>query len=216
MRLGDVVRQVQRGFGDRQIVSASVAGSVLSVRSAAQSHGDGASQMKAVFEGWVLGHAVADWMRLRGKAPISSVKVLGSGGKPLEGYGTIPVATDTSVSQLPKDACRSAAGPLARGLLALVTARTLPYVRGSCVFVVKAAKPAAGTVAAADALPRMIGAIGLSNQRPYFFEVVSSRRVPLSSAAWMVEGGGATYARPGCDYVLAPAAPLGPSPKGRC
>lgn len=201
-----VVAQVQRSFGDARIVSASLSGSRLSVELALGRGSGGAAQMKAVFEAQVLGHAVADWQRDHGRKPLTTVQYRDSRGRVVPGYlaGGDPVESDPDVSPLGAGACRSAAEPAAKGLLTLASARTLPYMHGTCVFVLRTSKPHAGSQQAMAALTRMIGFSSKTpNERPWFFELLSSRGLRLSSAAWMPDDGGTTWARPGYAYALA-------------
>lgn len=205
--LGGAVAQVQRSFGDTRIVSASLSGSRLSVELALGRGSGGATQMKAVFEAQVLAHAVADWQREHGRKPVTTVLYRDSRGHVVPGYsaGGDPVESDPGVAPLGDGACRSAAEPAAKGLLALASARTLPYMHGTCVFVLRTSKPHAGSQQAMAALERMIQGLSSKtpNERPWFFELVSSRGVPLSSGAWMPGDGGTTWARPGYAYALA-------------
>jgi hypothetical protein len=204
MGLAAVVAEVKHGFGDGAITSASVDGSVLSVKLSVTKRSNPAAPIKAVFEAHVLAHAVADWMRLRGRAPITAVAVSDMHGGSLEGYGTtaVPVQGDPSVSPLSPAACLSAARPAATGLLSLASARTVPFMHGACVFVLKTSKPLAGSTAAIPALARMIQAIGPPNLRPFFFELVTRNGIPVSAASWMPDGGGTTWAKPGFAYAL--------------
>ena len=204
-RLGGVVAQVRRGFGDGRIVSASLDGSRLSVQLALGAGSGDAAQMKGVFEAQVLGHAVADWMRARGRKPIATVQYRDGRGRLIRGYlaGGDPVETDPDVSQERAGACRKAAERAVTGLLTLASARTLPYLHGTCVFILRTTKPRAGSQAAAGALERMIQAIGPPNERPWFFELVTRGGSAISSAAWLPGDGGTTWARPGYAYALA-------------
>jgi hypothetical protein len=203
MRLGDVVHQVQHRFGDKQIASASISGSALTVNLNLTRRSGAAAQMKAVFEAQVLAHALADWMRLQGRAPITVANYRDRQGKAILGYGEETIQGDPPVSQLNAAACKSAAKPAAKRLLSLVSARTLPYLHGTCVFVFRTSKPKAGSGEAMAALGRMIQAIGPPNQRPWFFELVARSGAPLSSASWMPDAGGTTWAKPGYAYALA-------------
>lgn len=203
MHLGNVIGQVRHRFGDRRILSASIAGSTLTVKLDVTRRSDQAAQMKGVFEAQVLGHAVADWMRLQRQEPIAVVSYRDRQGKTLLGYGDDTLESDPNVGQLSSAACMSAARPAAKGLLTLASARTLPYLHGTCVFVFRTSKPHAGSQMAAGALLKMINAIGPPNLRPWFFELLTRKAVPLSSASWMPDAGGATWAKPGYAYALA-------------
>ena len=203
MQFADVVAKVQRSFGDRRIVSASIDGLLLSVKLNLTRHSNQAAQMKGVFEAQVLGHAVADWMRFQGHKPITGVDYSNTQGKAILGYGVDRLEADPSVSSLSAAACKSAARPAAKGLLRLGSAQTLPYLHGTCVFIFRTAKPVAGSGEAMGALGRIIHAIGPPNERPWFFELVTRSGAPLSSAAWMPDAGGTTWAKPGYAYALA-------------
>lgn len=207
MRLDDVVARVQRAFGDRQILSASVDGSRLSVKLALTAHGGDAAPTEDVFEAQVLGHAVADWLRMRGEKPVTAVRSLDSRGRVIPGSLAEgdPIESDPGVAPLSATACESAAERAATGPLRLDSARTLPYLHGTCVFVLRTSRPLAGSRAAMGALGRMIHAVsaGAPNLRPWFFELVGRGGVPVSSAAWMPGDGGTTWARPGYAYAMA-------------
>jgi hypothetical protein len=209
-----VVAEVKRGFGDRRIVSASVKGSLLLVMlSVPHSHDVGAAdtfENRAVFEAQVLGHAVADWMRAHGQRPITTVRYRDTHGGALRGWALNgdPVEKDPSVSPLAAGTCESAAKAAttaASASLTLVSARTLPWINGTCVFVFQTADPVAGSAAAADVLQPIILTIGHpSNVRPWFFELDSENSgVGLTNAGWMPDGTGFTSAKPGLTYPLA-------------
>lgn len=211
--LDAVVAQVQRSFGDRRIVSASVAGSVLAVKlSVPHRHDIGASdtfENRAVFEAQVLGHAVADWMRARGQQPITTVRYRDTRGRSLRGWSLNgdSIERDPNVSPLAPGTCQSAAraASAGRASLTLVSAKTLPWINGTCVFVFQTADPLAGSAVAADALQPIILRIGHPpNVRPWFFELDSKGTgLGLTNAGWMPDGDGFTAAEPGLTYPLA-------------
>jgi hypothetical protein len=203
--LDEVVAQVRHNFGDRQIVSASLEGSVLSVTldlpGTSKTLGYGG---KGVFEARVLGAAVAEWMRAHGQEPITTVRYRDE-GKVILGWpgNNDPVENDPHVSPLPTDACDTAAKSAGLASLTLVSARTLPYLNGTCVFTFKAADLRAGSGAAMRALGRIWPAIGgPPNERPWLFELDDQNGVPKTGASWMPAGGGTTWATPGLAYPL--------------
>lgn len=207
-----VVALVQRSFGDRRIVSASVERSLLAVRvSVPHQGGEEAletSESRAVFEAQVLGHAVADWMRAHGRNPITTVRYRDTHGRTLSGWPpTAVVESDPNVFRLAPGTCDSAAKAAARGAasLMLVSAKTLPWINGTCVFVFQTADPAVGSEAAANALQRIILKVGHpQNMRPWFFELDAKRsNSGLTNAGWMPDGDGFTSAKPGLSYPLA-------------
>jgi hypothetical protein len=97
---------VQRSFGDRRIVSASVDGSLLTVTlSVPHSTDIGAAdtfENRSVFEAQVLGHAVADWMRAHGQQPLTTVRYRDTQGRSLRGWSLNgdPIGADPNVSPL--------------------------------------------------------------------------------------------------------------------
>jgi len=208
-----VVAQVQRSFGDQRIISASVEGSLLDVKLSVPRPGDvGAAdtfENRAVFEAQVLGHAVVDWMRAHGQQPITTVRYRDANGRSLRGWALNgdPVESDPNISPLTAGTCESAAREATAGQasLTLVSAKTLPWINGTCVFVFQTADPAAGSAAAADALQRIIPRIGdPPNVRPWFFELDSEANgLGLTDAGWMPDGDGFTSAKLGLTYPLA-------------
>jgi hypothetical protein len=200
-----VVAQVRRSFGDRQIVSASVEGSVLAVTvdvpGTSKTPGYG---VKGTFEAQVLGAAVADWMRSQGQEPITTVRYRDE-GKVIPGSlaNGDPVRSDPNVSPLATDACDTAAKAAATASLTLVSAQTLPYLNGTCVFTFEAADLETGSDAAMGALGRIISAIGgPPNERPWLFELDNQNGIPKTGASWMLNTG-TTWATPGLAYPLA-------------
>ena len=208
-----MVAQVRQSFGDRRIVSASVEGSLLTVTlSVPHPHDVGAAdtfENRAVFEAQVLGHAIADWMRAHGQTPITTVRYRDTRGGGLPGWSRSGdrIERDPNVSPLAAGTCESAAGTAASGQasLTLVSAQTLPWINGTCVFVFQTADPAAGSAAAADMLQRLILKFGHPlNTRPWFFELdAEGSNSGLTNAGWMPDGDGFTSARPGLTYPLA-------------
>lgn len=208
-----VVARVQRSFGDRRIVSASVEGSLLAVElSVPHPHDVGAAdtfENRAVFEAQILGHAVADWQRAHGQQAVTTVRYRDTNGRALSGWSLNgdPIESDPNVSPLAAGTCESAAEAAAaeQPSLRLVSARTLPWVNGTCVFVFQTADPAAGSAAAADVLQRIILSIGHPrNVRPWFFELdAEGSNSGLANAGWMPDGDGFTAAKPGLTYPLA-------------
>lgn len=201
--LDAVVAQVRHNFGDQQIVSASRKGSVLSVtldlRGTPKTPG---YADKGVFEAQVLGAAVAEWMRAHGHEPITTVRYWDK-GKVIPGWPSHgAVESDPHVSPLPADACHTLAKSAASASLTLVSARTLPYLNGTCVFTFKAADLKAGSGAAMGALNRMWNAMDSPNERPWVFELDDQNGVPKTGASWMPIGGGTTWATPGLAYPL--------------
>jgi hypothetical protein len=205
---------VRRSFGDRRIVSAFVEpGGILVVKlSVRHPHDVGAAETfenRAVFEAQVLGHAVADWMRAHGAQPITTVRPRDTRDRALRGWplNGEPVEKDPSVSPLAAGTCESAAMAAAAGRasLALVSAKTLPWINGTCVFVFQTAHPAAGSAAAAGVLQRIILKVGHPpNVRPWFFELDTEGSTSgLTNAGWMPDGEGFTSAKPGLTYPLA-------------
>jgi hypothetical protein len=207
-----VVALVQRSFGDRRIVSASVDGSRLVVTLSVPRQGDEEAfetfQSRAVFEAQVLGHAVADWMRAHGKKPITTVRYRrDTDGRALRGWPlTAAVESDPNVFRLAPGTCASAAEAAAKraASLTLVSAKTLPWINGTCVFVFQTTEPAAGSRAAANVLQRIILKVGHPpNVRPWFFELdAKGGNSGLTNAGRMPDGDGFTSARPGLTYPL--------------
>jgi hypothetical protein len=208
-----VVAQVQRSFGDRRIVSASVDGSLLTVTlSVPHSTDIGAAdtfENRSVFEAQVLGHAVADWMRAHGQQPITTVRYRDTQGRSLRGWSLNgdPVGADPNVSPLAPGTCEATAKSAVSGQasLTVASANTLPWINGTCVFVFQTTDPVPGSAASADALQRIILTIGHPpNVRPWFFELDSKGSgLGLTNAGWMPDGTGFTAAKPGLTYPLA-------------
>jgi hypothetical protein len=199
-----VVAQVRRSFDDQQIVSASVEGSVLAVTlnvpGTSKTPGYG---VKGTFEAQVLGAAVADWMRSQGQEPITTVRYRDQ-GKVIPGTlaNGDPVRSDPDASPLPTGACQTAAKAAGAASLTLVSAQTLPYLKGTCVFTFTASDLKAGSDAAMGALGRIISAIGgPPNERPWLFELDDQDGVPKTGASWMLNTG-TTWATPGLAYPL--------------
>jgi hypothetical protein len=207
-----VVAQVRQSFGDRRIVSASVEGSLLTVKlSVPHPHDVGAAdtfENRAVFEAQVLGHAVADWQGANGQHPVTTVRYRDTNGRALSGWSLNgdPIEGDPHVSPLAAGTCESAAKAAAAGQasLSLASATTLPWINGTCVFVFQTANPTAGSAAAADVLQRIILSIGHPrNVRPWFFELeAKGSNSGLTNAGWMPDGDGFTAAKPGLTYPL--------------
>ncbi|HJU35833.1 MAG TPA: hypothetical protein VJ716_00250 [Gaiellaceae bacterium] len=201
--LDAVVAQVRHDFGDQQIVSASVKGSILSVTldfpGTSRTPGYG---VKPVFEAQVLGAAVADWMHAHGKQPITTVRYRNK-GKVIPGWSANgdPVETDPHAPPLPAHACHTAAKSAGSASLTLLSAQTLPYLNGTCVFTFEAADLMAGSGAAMGALYRIVHAIGgAPDERPWLFELDDEKGVPKSGASWMPAGGGVDWTTPGLPY----------------
>ena len=209
--LDAVVTQVQRSFGDQRIISASVEGSLLTVKlSVPHPAMPGAAyENKAVFEAQVLGHAVADWQRSNGQQPVTTVRYRDTNDRALLGWSINgdPVESDPNISPLAPGTCDTAATAAAAGQtsLTLVAAKTLPWINGTCVFVFQTADPAAGSAASADVLQKIILSIGHPpNVRPWFFELDGKGSSSgLTNAGWMPDGSGFTDAKPGLTYPLA-------------
>jgi hypothetical protein len=144
-------------------------------------------------------------MRAHGKEPITTVRYRDE-GKVIPGSlaNGDPVRSDPHVSPLAPDACDTAAKAAVTASLTLVSAQTLPYLNGTCVFTFKAADLKAGSGAAMDAVGRMWRAIGGEdpNERPWLFELDDQHGVPKTGASWMLDTG-TTWATPGLAYPLA-------------
>src|SRR5581483_4927190 len=130
----EVLAQVVRSFGDHGRLSASVDGAVLTVRIAGPRQG---GNVRSRFEARVFAHALATGMSRAGRAPVTSLRLVGS-----DGMDSGPLERDPNVPPLTAHACESAARGVAQPPLRLVTARTLPFGKGICVFVFRAAEPA--------------------------------------------------------------------------
>lgn len=153
--------------------------------------------MKGAFEAQTLAHAIADWMRSQGEQPITTVRYFDSA------YRGETVASDPTVSPLAAGTCESVAKTAATPSLTLVTAKTLPWLNGTCVFAFQTSDPVAGSQASAAALQQIINAIGPPNLRPWFFELDAQDGTShLTAASWMPDNGGSTWARPGLTYSL--------------
>jgi hypothetical protein len=195
--VGAVTMQVQNGFGDGLITSAKVEGSLLSVKLALTNQSAEASKMKGAFEAQTLAHAIADWMRSQGEQPITAVRYFDSA------YRGATVASDPTVSPLAAGTCESVAKTAATPSLTLISAKTLPWLNGTCVFAFQTSDAVAGSQASAAALQQIINAIGPPNLRPWFFELdVQDGTSHLTAASWMPDNGGSTWARPGLTYSL--------------
>lgn len=207
-----VVSQVQRSFGDRRIVSASVDGSLLTVKLSVPHPRDVGTadtiESKAVFEAQVLAHVVADWMRSHGQQPITTVRYRNADGRvvPATSVNGDPVENDANLSPLASGKCEAAARTAAAttAALKLVSAKTLPWMHGTCVFMFETAHPLAGSDATMGLMEKIIPAIGgPPNLRPWFFELDTDRSTEsLDGASWMPGSGGSTWARPGLGYPL--------------
>jgi hypothetical protein len=136
-------------------------------------------------------------MRSQGQEPIKTIRFPGS-----EGGAGSPVESDPNVPQLATGACQTAAQDARTKSLTLVTAKTLPYLNGTCVFTFTAADLKTGSEAAMGALGRIISAIGgPPNERPWLFELDDQKGVPKTGASWMLNTG-TTWATPGLAYPL--------------
>jgi hypothetical protein len=205
-----VIAQVQRSFGDQRIASASVEGPLLAVKLSVPHAQDETAretfENKAVFEAQVLGHAVADWMRAHGQQPVTTVRYRDTHGRVLPGWALNgdPIESDPNVSPLAAGTCESAAkaATTTAASLTLASAKTLPWINGTCVFLFQTSDPAAGSAAAGDVLQRLILRIGHPpNVRPWFFELDAKNSANgLTGAGWMPDGDGFTWAKPGLSY----------------
>jgi hypothetical protein len=205
-----VIAQVRRSFGDQRIASASVEGPLLAVKLSVPHAQDEAAretfENKAVFEAQVLGHAVADWMRAHSQQPITIVRYRDTHGGGLRGWSLNgdPIESDPNVSPLAAGTCESAAkaATTTAAALMLASAKTLPWINGTCVFLFQTSDPPAGSAAAAGVLQQIILRIGHPpSERPWFFELdAKNSATGLSGAGWMPDGDGFTWAKPGLSY----------------
>jgi len=201
--LGEVVAQVRHNFGDHQIVSASRDGSVLSVRlsfpGSLRTPGYG---VRGVFEAEVLGAAVAEWMRAHGQEPVATVRFRNR-GKVIPGWlaAGYPVEPEPHLPSLSPGACDRAAKSAGSAHRTLVSARTLPYLKGTCVFAFKAASRRAASGGDPLLLGGMLSALeGASNARPWLFELDDPGGVPRSGQSWVPVGGGVMWHSPFRPY----------------
>jgi hypothetical protein len=202
--LDQVVSQVRTSFGDDHIASARADGSTLGVVLAFPGSSSPAL-MKSEFEAQVLAAAVAYWMRSYGEEPITTVRYRDRRDLTLLGTAVRgdPVPATADVSPLRPRRCEAVARASVRPPLTVASARTLPYLHGTCVFRFRTSEPVAGSGAAMAVLGRLIHGIGDPNDRPWFFELDDRQGTPLDGASWMPGLNGSTWAKPGLAYALA-------------
>jgi hypothetical protein len=197
--VNDVITQVQSGFGDGLIQSASVSGSTVTVQVKAP---DRSSQALAGFEAAVLGHAIADWQAAHGQTAATDLRSLAN-GQDLSGMAFDVIGNDASASPLPSHTCESAAQN-APASVNVVSARTLPFAGGTCVFKLEAT-PANAVAAGSDivsAMSSVLPAGTATNDYPWLVEVDDASGSPLIVSTWVPGlgggvGAGTAYIQPG-------------------
>lgn len=198
-----VVSQVQSSFNDGQIAGGSVGGSILTVSLAAE---DGPSITLGNFEAGVLAHAVRDWMAAQGQEAVTAVREVGSSGSQLAGSALgDSIAAEPSASPLTSGACETAAQD-APSSLVLVSARTLPFADGTCVFKFTTADPATFAATASSSFPDITSALPDANDHPFLIEVDDQAGTPQVILSWVPgvagQGQGQAYVAPGLPNTL--------------
>jgi hypothetical protein len=199
--IADLVSQVQSGFGDGLIQSASADGTTLNVTVAPA--GD-ASATVADFEAAVLAHAVADWQSAHGQSPVVSFSEVTPDGRSASGLPTVLVGSDSSADSLTSGTCESAAENTPTSVT-VVSAATLPYAGGTCVLKVQTSdSPDAALNAVANGMSSVIPQL---RNYPYLIEAQDLNGVPQVILTWVPGSGdghgeGSAYVRPGVSAAV--------------
>jgi hypothetical protein len=205
--LSNQVSQAQHTFGRAYIASATVQGRVLTVKLSAAG---GAANEAGGFEAHALGYAVADRMRAQGKKPVTSVYVVGPGGRVAgDGYAYPGTRLGRDASpRLRSGTCERASKHLPASLR-VGSDRTLPYVGGVCILRVQtSAQTSAGvgtaftkaSMALGDALPSW-------SDPPSLIEIDDATGTPQVIKTWFpglglgFVGSGSDYQRPGINVI---------------
>ncbi|HEY3550639.1 MAG TPA: hypothetical protein VGK69_06270 [Gaiellaceae bacterium] len=196
-----LVSQVQSSFGDGSILSASMNGSLLSVKVAAA---DQPSEVHASFEAQMLAYAVRDWLNANGQAPINSVQYLDSSGAELKDEGVDPVGNNASVAPLGNGACNSAAqaAQAEQASLTVGSVLTLPYAGGACAFKFQTPDPSGFAANAPLTINKLVNGMGDPNERAYLVEVDDQAGTPEFVASYIPSAGGQAYIKPGLSTVF--------------
>jgi hypothetical protein len=201
--VNSVLGQVQSAFGDGRLISASVAGSALTVTLSTTGP---AAKTIGTFEGQVLAYAVNGWMQANNQEAISSVDYVDSTGQTLQ-----DAATGDLVGSLPAapaltgGACQTAAAN-AQSPLSVVSARTLPFAGGTCVVTLQTSDASAFGASAGSLLFAVQSAVPNAGDHPLLIEVDDQSGSPLVITSWVPGidgvGQGVTWIRSGFDASL--------------
>lgn len=180
--VGSVLAQVQSAFGDGRLISASAAGSGLTVT--LPTTGPAAMRI-GTFEAQVLTYAVNNWMQANGQEPIAWVGYVDSSGQPLDGAaGADLVGNLPAAPALAGGACATAAAN-AQAPLSVVSARTLPFAGGTCVVELKTSDTAAFANSAGTLLSAVQSAVPNAGDHPLLIEVDDQSGSPLVVTSWV-------------------------------
>lgn len=195
----DVVAQVQAAFSDGMLDSASLSGPELTVQTTASGT---SAEAWAGFEAAVLAHAVADWQVAHGQTPLTELRANGATGQSLSGLAADSIGGDSVSSPLPDSTCEDAAQNVSSSV-SVMSARTLPFAGGTCVFKLDATS--ADAVAAGNqmssAMAHALPSGATANDHPWLIEVDAPTGSPLLVVTWVPGldgvGSGTAYVRPG-------------------
>lgn len=141
-------------------------------------------------------------MRAHGQEPVATVRFRNM-GKVIPGWfaAGYPIEPEPHLPSLSPGACDRAAKSVAAKSkpgqlhLTVVSARTLPYLKGTCVFVFKAGSRlfASGGVMG---LTGLVFEPGPPDKRPWLLELDDPKGIPRSGMSWVPVGGGVSWTSP--------------------
>jgi hypothetical protein len=199
--IASLISQVENGFGDGLVQSASANGTTLNVTVAPT---DDASATVADFEAAVLAHAVADWQSAHGQSPVASLNEVTPDGSSASGLPMAQIGSDASADSLTSGTCEGAAQDTPASVT-IVSAATLPYAGGTCVLKVQTSD--APNAAMNNLANGMSNAIPQMRNYPYLIEVQDQKAVPQIILTWVPgsgdgKGEGSAYVRPGVNAAV--------------
>lgn len=189
--VGGTLSDVQSAFADGLLTSASADNTLLTVDTAVT---DSSAVTKANFEAGVLARATVESMRAAGQAPVTTMNVVGAGPQIVDEM----IGPSPTVSPLSAGTC-SAAVDSAPSDMEVVSARTLPFALGTCIFDVRTATDPS---AAVETVAQMLhDAVPDAQGHPWLVEVDDPQGEVQIILSWVPglggTGEGRAYVRSG-------------------
>jgi len=175
------VASVKAALGDDRIVTATVAGSTLSVVLNAP---DSSSAALARFDGKVLARAVSIQLAADGKDAINAATYTDESGTDIN-QATDRVSSAAPASQLSSNACELAAAGNKSSLATVAHARTVSLVGGTCLFTLRASDVVGFDADAPNVTGSIASAVPDIANYPYLFEVVDKSGTTQMILGWI-------------------------------